>query len=132
MRSLMIIGLGLCTILLFGCRSISDADMPGEYVAKTDWRNSSLFLAKDHLFEQTVTLNGGKVKHLSGKWRLIYPSMNSAQSSIDLSPYLNITHDIQGTYAPGTFLSRRGSPAFLLCFCFCLFFEPSTPSPNLL
>jgi hypothetical protein len=109
MRSLIIIGLGLCTILLFGCRSISDADVPGEYVAKTDWGNSSLFLAKDHLFEQTVILKSGKVKHLSGKWRLIGPSMSSARSSIDLSPYLNITHDIQGTYAPATFFSISSS-----------------------
>ncbi len=97
--------LGLCFLFFIGCTRVNEADVPGDYNATADWGNSSLTIAADHTFRQTVRANSGEVKQISGKWNLVKPSGNSANTNITFAPYLNFQHDKQGVYAPWSFLS---------------------------
>jgi hypothetical protein len=108
MRSLKLASaLCLCVLCfsMIGCMRVKEADVPGTYTAKADWGTSSLILAKDHTFQQTVRLNSGEVKHMNGQWKLIGPVKNSVTYSITFIPFLNMQHDKQGVYAPGAFSS---------------------------
>jgi hypothetical protein len=90
---------------MIGCLRVKEADVPGTYTAKADWGTSSLILAKDHTFQQTVRLNSGEVKHMNGQWKLVSPAKNSVNFNITLGPYLDVKHDKQGVYAPWSFSS---------------------------
>jgi hypothetical protein len=94
----------LC-ISLIGCTQVKEADVPGTYTAKADWGTSTLVLADDHTFQQTVKLDSGEVKHMNGRWKLIGPVKNSVTYSITFVPFLNMQHDKRGIYAPGAFSS---------------------------
>jgi len=97
---------GFMCILLVGCiRAIQDGDVPGNYKAVADWGSSALALSKDHTFRQTVRPNSGEIKRIEGRWTLVGASGNSRNASITLAPYLSVTHDKQGEYAPWSFFS---------------------------
>jgi hypothetical protein len=51
-----------------GCRAARLKDLPGEYVAKTDWGTSTLILRTDHTMKQEVRTNRGEVRQNSGVW----------------------------------------------------------------
>jgi hypothetical protein len=95
---------GLC-LSMMGCLRVKEANVPGTYTAKTDWGVSTLVLAKDHTFQQTVKLNSGEFKHVHGNWELVSPAKNSVNYNITLSPCLDVKHDKQGVYAPWSFSS---------------------------
>ena len=108
MRPLKLAG-ALCLFILcfsmIGCLRVKEADVSGTYTAKAGWGTSSLVLAKDHTFQQTVQLNSGEVKHMNGKWELVSPAKNSVNYNITLAPCLDVKHDKQGVYAPWSFSS---------------------------
>jgi hypothetical protein len=63
------LGLGLVAVFLSGgCREASEADLPGRYLAKTSWGESSLDLRGDHTFVQDARPRNGRPKSLSGRW----------------------------------------------------------------
>jgi hypothetical protein len=85
--------------LLTGCSPIvTEIQAPGTYKAQTDWGTSTLTLAKDHTFEQTVRLNNGTSEHLKGTWRIDKNPGNPVYTTINLSPFYSVTHDKQGVY----------------------------------
>jgi hypothetical protein len=92
----------LCLLALtpiVGCSAIvTDTEAPGTYTATTDWGNSVLVLSSDHTFNQTVRLNTGEAKSLRGTWRIVKNSSNPPYTTINLTPFFNITHDKQGNY----------------------------------
>jgi hypothetical protein len=90
---------------MIGCMRVKEADVPGTYTAKADWGTSTLVLAKDHTFQQTVRLNSGEVKRMDGKWKLVGPGKNSVVYDITMGPCLDVKHDKQGVYAPWSFSS---------------------------
>ncbi len=99
--------LALCALCfsMMGCLRVKEAEVPGTYTAKAEWGTSSLVLAKDHTFQQTVRLNIGVVKQMRGKWELVGPVKNSVTFSITFIPFLNMQHDRRGSYAPAAFSS---------------------------
>ena len=108
MRPLKVVSaLVLCAfgLSMMGCLRVKEADVPGIYTAKADWGTSTLVLAKDHTFQQTVKLKSGQLKHINGKWELVSPAKNSVNFNITLGPCLDVKHDKQGVYAPWSFSS---------------------------
>jgi hypothetical protein len=99
--------LWLCVLCCstIGCMQVKEARVPGTYTAKADWGTSTLILASDHTFQQTVKLNSGEVKHMDGQWKLVGPVKRSVTFSIMFIPFLNMQHDKQGAYAPAAFSS---------------------------
>jgi hypothetical protein len=99
--------LWVCVLVfsMVGCLRVKEADVPGTYTAKAEWGTSSLILARDHTFRQTVRLNSGEVKQTNGQWKLVGPVKNSMTFSITFTPFLNMQHDKHGIYAPGAFSS---------------------------
>jgi hypothetical protein len=97
--------LGICFLPMMGCLRVKEADVPGTYSAKADLGTSALVLEKDHTLQQTVQLNSGEVKHISGRWELVSPAKNSRNYNITLVPCLDVRHDKQGVYAPWSFSS---------------------------
>jgi hypothetical protein len=96
-----------CTLILLwplllipiGCSAIvTDAEAPGTYKADTDWGTSTVVLAKDHTFEQTVRLKDGRSEHLKGAWRIDTNSGKPVYTTINLTPFYKVTHDTKGTY----------------------------------
>ena len=61
-----------CLLLLpLGCSAVvTDTEAPGTYKAETDWGVSTLVLAKDHTFQQTVRLKNGQARELHGWWKI--------------------------------------------------------------
>jgi hypothetical protein len=93
----------LCILILLtlftGCSAVvTDAQAAGTYKAETDWGVSTLILSKDHTFDQTVRLKNGQTKHLNGTWRITSNSGDPAYTTINLSPFYNVTHDKQGQF----------------------------------
>jgi hypothetical protein len=91
----------LCLILLLtlitGCSAVvTDTQAPGTYEAETDWGGSTVVLAKDHTFEQTVSLKDGQSKKISGSWRITRNSGDPAYTTISLTPFYSVTHNMQG------------------------------------
>ena len=99
------LGLFVLCFSMIGCMRVKEADVPGTYTAKAEWGTSTLLLAKDHTFRQTVRLNSGDVKRMSGKWELVSPAKNSVVYDITIGPCLDVKHDKWGVYAPGSFSS---------------------------
>jgi len=96
--------LALLTLLLLtgltGCSAVvTDAEAPGTYKAQADWGVSTLILSRDHTFDQTVRLNTGKTKHLTGGWKLQRSSGDPVYTTINFNPYLNVTHTQQGAFS---------------------------------
>jgi hypothetical protein len=91
---------------MIGClRAVTESDVPGDYQAKADWGTWSLTLSRNHTLQQTVHLNDGEIKQIKGRWTFVGPSGNSVNTDITFTPYLNVTHDKQGVFAPWSFLS---------------------------
>jgi hypothetical protein len=76
-------------------RHINEDEIPGTYVANTDWGSSSLTIARDHTFHQTVRRVGTEAINLDGKWR-VTPRSGSVYGTIALLPCLAITHEDEG------------------------------------
>jgi len=111
MKLALVCFLGVSCLCVFGLwfigffRSVREADVPGTYLAKTSWGNSTLVLAGDGTLQQTVRIGNGEVKHINGHWKLVGPANGSMSSNITLGPCFNMQHDRKGIYAPVSFSS---------------------------
>jgi hypothetical protein len=68
-----------------GCRPARESELPGKYVAKTDWGESTLALKNDHTSEEVMTTKEGTVEKVNGTWEL-------KDGRIILKPCLLINH----------------------------------------
>lgn len=85
--------------LLSGCSTVvTDAQAPGTYTAATDWGSSTVTLYPNHAFDQTVSLKNGQSKLLHGAWEIHRSTGDPVYTTINLSPFFNVTHDKQGVY----------------------------------
>jgi hypothetical protein len=89
-----------CLLLLpLGCSAVvTDTEAPGTYKAETDWGVSTLVLAKDHTFQQTVRLKNGQARELHGWWKIDKNTGAQVYTTINLTPFYSVTHDKQGVY----------------------------------
>ena len=94
-------------LFLTGCSMVVDeSQVPGTYKAQTDWGTSTLVMARDHSFEQTLTFKDGQqARWLKGKWQLSKSSGTPVYTTVSLSPYMTVTHDKQGTPSGMSMLS---------------------------
>jgi len=89
----------LLLVPILGCSAVvSETDAVGTYKANPDWGTSTLILAKDHSFEQTVHLNTGQSRTLHGMWRINNNPGNPPYTTINLTPFFKVTHDKQVDY----------------------------------
>jgi hypothetical protein len=89
----------LFLFLITGCSAVvTDAEAPGAYKADTDWGVSTVVLSKDHTFQQTVRLKNGQTKQLHGWWKIDKNTGAQVYTTINLTPFYNVTHDKQGDY----------------------------------
>jgi hypothetical protein len=76
-------------------RKIREEKVPGTYIAKADWGSSSLAIARDHTFHQTVRRAGADDLNLDGTWRLASRS-EGVFGTIALLPCFSVTHKDEG------------------------------------
>lgn len=85
------LGLGLFAVFLSGgCREASEAELPGRYLVKTAWGESSLDLRGDHTFVQDARPRSGRPNSLSGKWTF-------RDSFLSMKPCIMLDHGSEGT-----------------------------------
>jgi hypothetical protein len=90
----------LLPFLFTGCSVVvSDAEAPGTYTANADWGTSTIVLAKDHTFSQTVRLKSGVTKQVNGRWKIDNHPGSTPFTTINLTPFFNVTHDKDGVYS---------------------------------
>ncbi len=80
----------LGVLLLTGCREASEAELPGRYLVKTSWGESTLNLRADHTFVQDARPRDGDSKSLSGKWQF-------RDSFLSMKPCIVLEHGREGT-----------------------------------
>jgi hypothetical protein len=96
----------LTLILITGCSAVvTETEAPGTYRADADWGTSTLVLAKDHTFEQTVRPKDGPPRHITGTWNIARSSGQPVYTTVQFSPFLSITHDKQGVFAGASMYS---------------------------
>jgi hypothetical protein len=82
-----------------GCATshiVPESQVPGSYTLRADWGTSTLVLAPDHTFHQTVTRKSGYTKEVRGRWTLERSKGTPVYTAITFQPYLQVTQDIQG------------------------------------
>lgn len=85
------LGVGLIAAFLTGgCREANESELPGRYLVKTSWGESSLNLRSDHTFVQDARLRSGEPKSLSGKWEF-------RNSFLSMKPCMVFEHGREGT-----------------------------------
>jgi len=94
-------------LALAGCSSsiVTESEVPGTYLAETDWGTSTLVLTQNHIFYQTIRMKDGETRHMQGRWNLSKSSGTPVYFTVNFSPFLNVAHDRKGTYALGSMFS---------------------------
>src|SRR5580704_8612675 len=79
---------------MFGCRYSQLTDLPGKYVVKTDWGESTLILRADRTMEQEVRTANGVSRHISGTWQF-------ANEIVTIKPCFQVGWKIDGAPVEG-------------------------------
>jgi hypothetical protein len=74
---------------------VREVNIPGTYIAEADWGSSTLILAPNHTFHQTVQFHGGNIEYLDGTWKTS-SNGNGISGNISFLPFLSVTHTDQG------------------------------------
>jgi hypothetical protein len=79
---------------MLGCGDAQLRDIPGKYMLKAEWGESTLILRPDHTMEQQVYPASGASRHISGTWQF-------ANSVVTLTPCLEVRLKAEGVPADG-------------------------------
>jgi hypothetical protein len=91
LNSLLFLCASYCMI---GCRTVKPSELPGKYLVRTAWGESTLVLSPDHRMEQEVRTKAGDIRRISGTWRF-------RDGSLVRVPCLEVTHNAPALYAGG-------------------------------
>jgi hypothetical protein len=80
--------------LMFGCRDAQLGNLPGKYILRAKWGESTLILHLYHTMEQDVRATKGAPRHISGAWQF-------ANDIVTLKPCLEVRWKTEGAPADG-------------------------------